>query len=82
MDQRAGRSSPRPRSRPPLLQESRASGLRATFDPPRRPSRVTAGLTVLAYALLEDVTLVPVAAVLIAAFVVIERRTKEPARPA
>ena len=55
---------------------------RASFDAARRRSRVTAGLTVLAYALLEDLTLVPVAAVLIAAFVVIERRTEQPARPA
>jgi EmrB/QacA subfamily drug resistance transporter len=64
---------------PALLQESRAEGPRS-FDA-LGAIAVTAGLTVLAYALLEDLSLTPVAAVLIAAFVAIERRTEHPLVP-
>lgn len=64
---------------PVLLQESRAEAPRS-FDALGAVT-ITAGLTVLAYALLEDLALVGVAAVLIAAFVAIERRTASPLVP-
>jgi EmrB/QacA subfamily drug resistance transporter len=64
---------------PVLLDESR-SETRTSFDAAGAIT-VTAGLTVLVYALIEDLALIGVAAVLLAAFVVIERRTKNPLVP-
>ncbi len=64
---------------PVLLEESRAAQ-RTSFDA-LGAITVTAGLTILVYALIEDLALAPLAAILIAAFVVIERRTANPLVP-
>ncbi len=64
---------------PVLLDESRVAQ-RTSFDAAGAIT-VTAGLTILVYALIEDMALAPLAAILIAAFVVIERRTANPLVP-
>jgi len=64
---------------PVLLDESRTEK-RTSFDVAGAIT-VTAGLTILVYALIDDMTLAPLAAILIAAFVVIERRTANPLVP-
>jgi EmrB/QacA subfamily drug resistance transporter len=64
---------------PVLLDESRTEQ-RTSFDALGAVT-VTAGLTILVYALIEDLALAPLAAILIAAFVVIERRTANPLVP-
>ena len=64
---------------PVLLDESRAAS--APPSTSLGAITVTAGLTILVYALIEDIALAPLAAILIAAFVVIERRTANPLVP-
>jgi EmrB/QacA subfamily drug resistance transporter len=64
---------------PVLLDESRSEN-RQRFDAAGAIT-VTAGLTVLVYALIEDLALAPLAAVLIAAFVLVERRAANPLVP-
>ena len=64
---------------PVLLDESRTEK-RTSFDVAGAIT-VTAALTILVYALIDDMTLAPLAAILIAAFVVIERRTANPLVP-
>jgi EmrB/QacA subfamily drug resistance transporter len=64
---------------PVLLDESRVTGNKQ-FDA-AGAFAVTAGLTLLVYALLEDLALAPLAAVLLGAFVAIERRAKSPLVP-
>jgi EmrB/QacA subfamily drug resistance transporter len=64
---------------PVLLDESRTEN-RTSFDA-LGAITVTAGLTVLVYALIEDLALIGVAAALLAAFVVVERRTANPLVP-
>ena len=79
MDQRADRPRPPPRWRR-CCWTSPAPRPRTLL---RRAGAitVTAGLTVLVYALIEDLALIGLAAVLLAAFVVIERRTANPLVP-
>jgi EmrB/QacA subfamily drug resistance transporter len=64
---------------PALLDESRATATKS-FDAVGAIT-VTAGLTVLVYALIEDLALTGIAAALLAAFVVVERRTANPLVP-
>jgi EmrB/QacA subfamily drug resistance transporter len=64
---------------PVLLDESRATGARH-FDAAGALA-VTAGLTLLVYALIEDLALAPVAAIALGAFVMIEQRAKSPLVP-